>query len=214
MDGVLIDSHPIHKRAWQRFLESVQRETTPEELDFILDGRKREDILRHFLGDLNDEQVIEYGHRKEALFREEARSVGLVSGLAEFLDELRAAAIPMAVASCGSATRVNFILQRLNIRGCFSTVITGDDVVVGKPSPDIFLKAAGSLGVSCNEALVVEDAVAGVLAAKSAGMKCLAVASNGRGAALKAAGADEVVPDFQGMSVSRVIGLFAAGDRL
>src|SRR6266851_3382230 len=51
-DGVIVDSHPVHKRAWRKFLESVGETASEEELQFVLDGRKREDILRHFLGDL------------------------------------------------------------------------------------------------------------------------------------------------------------------
>src|SRR5689334_1087951 len=51
MDGVLIDSHPIHKRAWRKFFETLELTVSDRELDFVLDGRKKEDILRHFLGD-------------------------------------------------------------------------------------------------------------------------------------------------------------------
>src|SRR5207237_1437960 len=141
----------------------------------------REDILRHFLGDLPADRLLEYGHCKEAFFREEARHVPLVDGLDGFLQQLRTAGVTMAVASCGSAKRVHFILDNLKLKHSFSAVITGDDVLHGKPSPDIFLKAADSLGVPAGFSLVVEDAVSGVIAAKAAGMKCLAVASNGRG---------------------------------
>lgn len=64
MDGVLIDSHPIHTSAWRRFLASLDRHATDDELDFVLDGRKKEDILRHFLGDLSEERI-----RKENGYR-------------------------------------------------------------------------------------------------------------------------------------------------
>jgi beta-phosphoglucomutase-like phosphatase (HAD superfamily) len=65
MDGVIIDSHPAHRLAWKAFLESVGRETRDEELDFILDGYKRAEILEHFLGKLAPEQIAEYGNRKD-----------------------------------------------------------------------------------------------------------------------------------------------------
>ena len=65
MDGVLIDSHPIHRQAWQRFLLTLDQQVSDAGLDFILEGRKREDILRHFLGDdLSEVQISEYGKRK------------------------------------------------------------------------------------------------------------------------------------------------------
>src|SRR5690242_18377965 len=67
MDGVLIDSHPIHKRAWRKFFETLEVEVSDRELDFVLDGRKKEDILRHFLGDLPDCEIKDFGHKKEML---------------------------------------------------------------------------------------------------------------------------------------------------
>ena len=71
-DGVIVDSHPAHKRAWIKFLESVGRSVSEEELQFILDGRKRDDILRHFLGALDAQKTAEYGLRKERFFLDEA----------------------------------------------------------------------------------------------------------------------------------------------
>jgi HAD superfamily hydrolase (TIGR01509 family) len=208
MDGVLIDSHPVHKKAWARFLASVGKIVAEEELEFVLDGRKREDILTYFLGPLTAEQVRDYGHRKELLFREEGRQVGTVAGVRRFLAELQGRSIPMAVASCGSSSRVYFMLQCLDLQSRFSAVITGDDVSSGKPDPAIFKKAAQAVHAACEDSLVVEDAVAGVIAAKVAGMKCLAIASNGRNEALRAAGADEVVPDFRSVNVATLLKMF------
>ncbi len=59
MDGVIINSHPAHRLAWKGFLTSVGRETRDEELDFILEGGKRAEILKHFLGELAPEQIVE-----------------------------------------------------------------------------------------------------------------------------------------------------------
>ncbi len=196
MDGVIIDSHPIHRNAWRRFLASVGREVSDSDLDFVLDGRKKEDILRHFLGRLSDAEIIEYGHRKEELFREEALELKAVEGLDEFLAKLRQSGLLLAVASSGSKSRVKYVLDRLHLASYFHAIITGDDVPKGKPDPTIFRRAAHLLGCACSDVLVIEDAVSGVLAAKSAGMRCLGVASNGRGAALAKAGADHVVTNF------------------
>ncbi len=196
MDGVIIDSHPIHRSAWRRFLASVGREVSDSDLDFVLDGRKKEDILRHFLGGLSDAEVIEYGHRKEELFREEALELKAVEGLDEFLAKLRQSGLLLAIASSASKSRVKYVLDRLHLASYFHAIITGDDVPKGKPDPEIFRRAADSLGCAYSDVLVIEDAVSGVLAAKSAGMRCLGVASNGRGAALAKAGADHVVTNF------------------
>ena len=202
MDGVLIDSHPVHKKAWARFLASLGKTVSDDELDFVLDGRKREEILTHFLGPLSRQEVAEYGQRKEQLFREEARLVSMVNGVENFLDEIESARIPMGIASSGSSSRVRYFLERPILRNRFAAVVTGDDVHQSKPDPTIFQRAAAEIGAAVNETLVVEDAISGVVAAKSAGMWCLAIASNGRARELLAAGADEVAPDFQGVTLA------------
>jgi HAD superfamily hydrolase (TIGR01509 family) len=209
MDGVLIDSHPIHKRAWKKFFDSLGLIVSDGELDFVLDGRKKEDILRHFLGDLPDSQIKEFGHQKEMLFREEALSINPVDGALEFLDELTNAGIEVALASCGSKTRVNYILRQLNIHDRFAAIITADDVQCGKPDPDIFRKAADRLGSPYENLLVCEDAISGVQAAKAAGIRCLGIADHARAEELLEAGADHVVPNFASTSLPQLQQLFA-----
>ena len=83
-----------------------------------------------------------------------------------------------------------------------------DDVKKGKPDPSIFRLASDGLKVEPAHILVCEDAVSGVEAAKAAGMKCLAIAANGRGPLLEKAGADRVVPDFSAASLEDLSGLF------
>src|SRR5215467_3290460 len=90
-DGVIVDSHPVHTRTWKKFLESMGRKASEQDLHYVLDGRTREDIIRHFFGELDDETIREYGHRKEQMFRDEAASVQTVKGLEAFLVELREA---------------------------------------------------------------------------------------------------------------------------
>ncbi len=209
MDGVIIDSHPIHKKAWKKFLHSVGKDVSDQELEFVLDGRKREDILRHFLGDMTATQVLEYGDRKERLFREEALAITPMEGLPRFLDEVDSAGISMAIASSGSHSRVHFILDCLGMTKRFKAIITGDEVRCGKPDPEIFALAGQRLCAANHELLVIEDAVSGVLAAKTAGMRCVAIASNGRAEALLGAGAERAVPAFRDLSVAALREMFS-----
>ena len=208
MDGVLIDSHPIHKRAWEKFFNSLGVSVSASELDFVLDGRKKEEILRHFLGELPDAQIRDYGRQKEMLFREEASCIDPVEGAMEFLDELSAAGIEFALASCGSKSRIHFILRELGIRNRFAAIFTADDVLCGKPAPDIFMKAADRLGSAYSDLLVCEDAVSGVRAAKAAGIRCLGIADHGRAEELLAAGADRVVRNFADTSLQELTQIF------
>lgn len=208
MDGVLIDSHPIHKKVWAQFLASLDRQVTEEELDFVLEGRKREEILRYFLGDLSVESIREYGKRKNRIYEETSRDLKTISGVEEFLGALASAGIPMAVATSASFVRARDTLAALGILPRFTALVTGNDVVKGKPDPEVFVRAAERLCRDPHDLLVVEDAVSGVKAAKSAGMKCLGIAVDGRSEKLRAAGADHVIPDYREFSLMQVQQLF------
>jgi len=208
-DGVIADSHPAHMQAWKSFLLSRGKAVSDAELSFVREGAKREEILLHFLGALTPEQVANYGTEKDRLFRAHAGELKLVQGFAEFLLQLDAIRLPSAVASSGSRARVEHLLETFNLRGRFRAVVTGNEVDRGKPDPALFLLAAQALQVEPSRILVCEDAVAGVLAAKSAGMKCMGIAANGTGSMLKQAGADLVVNDFSRTNVDDVKRLFA-----
>lgn len=203
-DGVIVDSHPVHKRAWKRFLESVGRVASEEELQFVLDGRTRNDILRHFLGDLDADTMLEYGHRKEQFFRDEAVHVREIEGLRTFLTTLREAHLALGIASSGSKRRLDLLLVRLKLKKHFRVVVTGDEVSRGKPDPDVFLEGARRLEMDSSELVAFEDAVSGVKAAKSAGMMCIGIAQADRAAVLLGAGASHVVPDFRSLSFAKL----------
>src|SRR5947199_7713177 len=96
MDGVLIDSHPVHGRAWREFLATIGKQLDDEQLAFILEGRRRDEILRHFLGDLPEEQVAVYGGLKEKFFRTNAQEIPIMPGISVLLKELKAAGIKCA----------------------------------------------------------------------------------------------------------------------
>jgi beta-phosphoglucomutase len=209
MDGVIVDSHPVHKNAWRRFLDSVGKEVTEDDLAFILDGRKKEDILHHFLGELSAEEIHRLGHEKEMLFREEARAeLRPVQGVEQLLDGLSRAKIKLGVASSGSGSRVHFVLTRLRLLEYFAAIVAGDDVPAGKPDPAIFQLTSKKLDVIPEEILVFEDSVSGVRAAKAAGMRCVGLAESARATSLLEAGADHIIDHFDGFSVAEAHRLF------
>lgn len=208
MDGVIVDSHPAHKKAWLKFLELQNRTVSNEDLNFIMEGRKREEILRHFLGEVSDEQLHAFGHQKEQIFREEAVHVKVIDGLSDFLQKLTEAGLRLAVASSGSSGRVNDILNSLSLRCYFQVVVTGDQVTHGKPDPAIFRLTCEYLGVQPSEVLVFEDSVSGVRAAKSAGIRCIGVASNGIIPMLLEAGATQIIADFSTIQFEQMRSLF------
>jgi beta-phosphoglucomutase family hydrolase len=208
MDGVLVDSHAAHKRAWQRFLDSVGRTVTETELEFIFDGRKREDILRYFFGELSAEEIRRFGDQKEIFFRQEATELKTVRGVGDFLEHLGHEPLRLAVASAGSSSRVHYVLEQLRLQGYFDAIVAGDDVTSGKPDPAIFRLASVRLGVDADRALVFEDSVPGIKAAKAAGMKCVGIANSSRANILLEAGANQVVADFISFPVGGLHRLF------
>ncbi len=208
-DGVIADSHPAHMQAWKALLLSKGKEIDDEDLSFVREGAKREEILRHFIGELTPEQVASYGAKKDKLFQARANELKLIRGFAEFLLQLDTLGLPSAVATSGSRARVEQSLEVFNIRNRFRALISAEDVGRGKPDPDLFLLAAQALQIDPSRILVCEDAVAGVLAAKAAGMKCVGIAANGRESMLKQAGADLVVEDFTHINLDDMRRLFA-----
>jgi beta-phosphoglucomutase len=204
MDGVIIDSHPVHRQAWQRFLLTLGKQVSEEDLDCILEGWRREEILRHFLGDLTKAQIAEYGNRKDQFFQQAGVPIKPVPGLCEFLDHLERLGIRRAVATSASERRTRFTLDRLQLTRHFAAIVTANDVPNGKPDPAIYHLAAQQMDVSAKNVVVIEDSVSGVRAAKSAGMKCLAIAINSRCEILRQAGADNIIPDFVGLTLDRL----------
>jgi beta-phosphoglucomutase-like phosphatase (HAD superfamily) len=132
MDGVLVDSHPVHRDAWRKSLATVGKIVSNEELDFILEGRRREEIWRHFLGDLPGSNIVEYGHQKDLFFQENFRDVRLISGIRKFLETLEAAALKAAIATSASAARTWGSLRRLALDGKFRLIVAGNDVEADK----------------------------------------------------------------------------------
>jgi beta-phosphoglucomutase len=215
MDGVIVDSHPAHRRAWQRFLETCGRKVSEAELDYVLDGRKRSEILCHFFGQLSAPEIIEYGKLKDEFFQQASLEVRPVPGVLEFVDHLKQKRIAMAVATSASEMRTHSTLNHLHIAGHFQVIVTGDDVAEGKPDPAIYRLACQRLRVTPQNALVIEDAVSGIRAARRAGIRYVAVAGHEPDGKLREAGADHVIENFVGCTLPKLkAGLRGADRRL
>jgi HAD superfamily hydrolase (TIGR01509 family) len=208
-DGVIVDSHPVHIEAWKAFFSALGKAVDDEALSFVTEGAKREEILRRFLGELTPEQIELYGAEKERLYQARASELKLVCGVTEFLEQVDAAGVPIAVATSGSRNRVERTLKTFGLLGRFHAIVTAEDVAKGKPDSALFCLAANKLRVAADQILVCEDAVAGVYAARAAGMKCLAIAANGRRKLLQEAGADRVIEDFTQTGLDDVKRIFA-----
>lgn len=176
MDGVIVDTKDLHFRAWQRLM-GERGETLSYEKWLPTFGRKNADILRELLPtDLPREDIEAMSDRKEVYFREEVGSgVRELPGVRRLLEELRDAGYAQAIGSSAPPENVRLILDMLDLRQFFAATVTGGDISQGKPSPEVFLVAAQRLGVPAKRSVVIEDAVAGVEAARAGGMAVIAV---------------------------------------
>jgi beta-phosphoglucomutase family hydrolase len=176
MDGVIIDSNPVHREAWEAYNRRFGVETT-DEMHERMYGKRNDQIVRDYLGDhLSDEEVLKHGAAKESLFREMIASrldEFLVPGLQAFLDRHRD--LRKAVASNAEAENVEFVLKAADLARHFSVVLDGHQVSNPKPAPDVFLRAAELLGVRPQDCVVFEDSHAGVQAGVAAGMQVVGV---------------------------------------
>ena len=175
-DGTLVHSMPYHFEAWCEALAlHGAGGIFKEDVFYAMGGRPTKDIVV----EINDEYGLKLDPEAVAFAKREAflRKLGsleLIDEVAEFAESLRGK-IPMAIATGGTRLVIEKTLQAVGVSDLFEEVVTADDVPVGKPAPDIFLKAAQLLGVSPLKCLVLEDAPAGVMAAQLAGMQVICV---------------------------------------
>ncbi len=175
MDGVLVDSMPYHVQAMQCIFDQMGVHMDPK-LIYKREGEKTIDIVRILLekesvndGRFNLEEIVKIYIEKFQLLVE----LHTFDGMPECLNILRQR-YKLAVVSGASRPIVYGVLESL-YPGIFSVVVTGDDIVHGKPAPDPYIKAVEMLAIQKDECIVIENAPVGVQAAKAAGLCCIAV---------------------------------------
>jgi beta-phosphoglucomutase len=175
LDGVIIDSMPFHRKAWQRYLE-VTGIGTGDSLDFM-HGQRNEEIVRGLLGpEADSETVIAHGAAKEQMYRDMLRErldEHLVAGIADWLAHVSGA--PIALATNAERANVDFVLDGGGLRRYFDAIVDGSQVERPKPAPDVYLRAAELLEIPPRNCIVFEDSPVGVAAAVAAGMRVVGV---------------------------------------
>jgi HAD superfamily hydrolase (TIGR01509 family) len=178
LDGTLVDSMPLHYRAWDLAMRRAGLSgQLDEELFYSLGGvptrRVAEIIAAHYRLTIDVERVF---HEKEALFLDLQPELRVIEPVAECARRF-ARTHPLAIASGGPRDVVHRTVEHAGLSPLFKAIVSADDVVHGKPSPDMFLLAAQLMGVPPAECLVFEDAEPGMRAAEAAGMKWVRVPS-------------------------------------
>ena len=199
LDGVVIDSMPVHELAWQRYLELLGIDAS--DIPSRMHGRRNDEIVRDFLGpEAEPREVFAHGAAKERLFRDLLRArLGehLVPGIAGWLE--RTGHAPVALATNAERANIDFVLDGANLRAYFQVIVDGSQVLHPKPAPDVYLRAAGELGIAPRNCIVFEDSPVGVAAARAAGMRVAGVLTQ----ACPLDGIAFSVPDFMDPSLDR-----------
>ncbi len=175
MDGTLVDNMAYHGQSWLAFFGRRQQEIDADAFFKATAGRQNHEIFRSYIAaNLSDAQIAEMAHEKEGLYRElYAPHRKSVAGLLDLLAAAKAQQCALAVGTAAPPENITFILDALDLRQHFASVVGARDVARGKPEPDIFLLAAEKCGVAPENCIVFEDAPLGVEAARRAGMRCV-----------------------------------------
>ncbi len=207
LDGVLTDTAEYHYQAWQRLADENGIPFSREKNDALRGVSRRQSVEILLAGrKFPEEQIQAMMDRKNRYYRELLKQVSpddLLPGVADLLEDIRHAGIKIAI---GSASKnAPDVVRRLEIGDKVDAIADGYSVVRPKPAPDLFVYAAGMVRVPVGECVVVEDAEAGVEAAKAAGMRAV-----GLGPVDRVGAADVVHPD---LSRVRLRDLLAALER-
>lgn len=179
LDGVLIDSAAAHRQSWINLgLElGLQVDAAAVAACF---GRRNRDIVPILYGDNRDAQEVRrLGQRKEELYRELVRGqLPEMPGAPQLVAHYLHDGYQLAIGSSTPRANIDLALMEMGLTSAFKVVVSGDDVAIGKPHPAVFLEAARLLGLDPAQCMVIEDAPAGVAAARAAGMPVVALAGS------------------------------------
>lgn len=177
MDGTLVDSGEYHFLAWREALAAEGIDLSRQR--FVQSfGQRNDEILRdHFGADLPDAEIVRIGGAKEVRYRDLVQTNGIepLPGVRAWLSRLASGGWRQAIASSAPRQNIETVLAVLDLTALFDATACAEDVQRGKPDPQIYLVAASRLNVETERCVVVEDAPAGVEAARRAEMRVVGV---------------------------------------
>ncbi|WP_224997984.1 HAD family phosphatase [Cesiribacter sp. SM1] len=179
MDGVLVNNHDYHVKAWEAYGEKHGRFLSKEEFDEHVNGQTTKSVIRYMYdNNISEEKVQQLSDEKEELYRALYKPhMAPVAGLLKLLDQLKSSGWLLAVATSAPTENLRYTVDGLEISHYFDAFVdsSGADIKNGKPAPDIYLKAAKVLNVPPGRCIVFEDSMAGITAGQRAGMQVVAL---------------------------------------
>lgn len=204
MDGVIVDSEPLHRRVKLETFAHFGIPFDAAELDRFV-GRTSYDLFSEVLAregrsDISVEEITRYKH-EHYLELALGGALTAVPGSLALIARLREAGVPLALATSSWRPVIEAVLAQFGIADAFVSVLSGAEIPKSKPDPAIYRLSAEALGVAPQACVVLEDAAAGVAAAKGAGMKCIGF-RNPLSGAQDLSRADEIVDDLAAIDVA------------
>ena len=176
LNGTMIDDMQYHIKAWHKILTELGANLSLQQMKEECYGKNDELLERIFPGRFSVEEKNRMSIEKETTYQKQYQpELSLIKGLSSFLDSAYANGIPMAIGSAAIMFNIDFVLDGLNIRPYFKSVVSADDVHYSKPHPETYLKCADQLNRSPEHCIVFEDAPKGVAAAENAGMQAVVI---------------------------------------
>jgi HAD superfamily hydrolase (TIGR01509 family) len=202
-DGVVVDSSAAHERAWARLAADEGLPLAPG--SFLRGfGKRNEVIIPQIHGWATDPaEVRRLSLAKEAHYRELAEGglIRLLPGAVELLRAFAEAGVPRVVGTSTHRANLELAFRKFGLAGWFDGAVTSEDVVRGKPDPEVFLKACALAGGDPARSVVFEDTLPGIAAAKAGGFRAIGLCTTNSREVMAGSGADALVGDLSGVTV-------------
>lgn len=211
MDGVLIDSEPFHQVVNEKIFANLGINLSEDEYHSFI-GTTHKDMWstikkRYNLPQSVPELVNMQVSGNINYIKNEKIEPIKIKGVAKLLSKIARENIKTGIASSSPTEVIELVINKFRLSDYFSAVVGGEEIKKGKPSPDIFLKAAKRLDVNPSDCIVIEDSRNGVLAAKAAGMKCVGF-KNPNSGNQDLGKADLVIDNYDSLNISTLKNLF------
>jgi HAD superfamily hydrolase (TIGR01509 family) len=210
LNGTMINDMPYHNTVWQSILnDQLGGNFTLAEVKQQMYGKNIDLLVRVFGPDrFTSEELDKLSYEKEEKYQQEyLPHLALLPGLPEFLENAYQKGIPMAIGSAAIPFNIDFVLDNLNIRHYFKAIVSADDVLLSKPHPETFIKAAELLNIPLTDCIVFEDVPKGVEAAANAGMKAVVITTTHEAHEFeKLPNVVHIAADFTGEYFSELLG--------
>jgi len=180
LDGTLVDSEQYHWLAWRDAM-AAQGVTLTHDQFLKTFGLRNDAIVPQWIPGATPARIKNIADAKEQFYRRLVREGGLepLPGARYWTERLADDGWLQAIASSAPRENVDVVLAVIGLVSCFQAVVSAEDVTLGKPDPQVFLAASARLGSTPARSIVVEDAPAGIEAARRAGMPSIGVRRNG-----------------------------------